>query len=220
MNKVLVLLSGGQDSATCLALATRDYEEVYSISFDYGQRHVVELTCSKKLAELAEVVDHFVVSISSLKALGGSALITSNEDMLANHLNNKSLPASFVPGRNFIFLGLASAKAFQLGIHHLMIGTCQIDFSGYPDCRDSSVKAIQAAIFLSFDYPIYIHTPLMWRTKAETVLLMKDLARLNWYEYTHTCYEGKYPPCLECPACKLRRKGFEEAGVGDPLLHG
>jgi len=217
VSKSLVLLSGGQDSATCLALATSSYGKVYSISFDYGQRHGIELECSEKLAEIAGVIEHFVIPISSLKALGDSALIGFSEDINSEHKRNKNLPASFVPGRNLIFLSLASAKAYQLEIHHLMIGTCQTDFSGYPDCRDVSMKAVQVAAFLCLDYPIYIHTPLMWKTKAETILLMKDLGKLDWYRYTHTCYEGERPPCRKCPACKLRAKGFEKAKMKDPL---
>lgn len=220
LTSALVLLSGGQDSTTCLALATRDYDEVYSISFDYGQRHRVELECSMILAGIAGVDRHFVIPVSSLKTLGDSALIGFSEDISSEHKRNENLPASFVPGRNLIFLSLASAKAYQLEVHHLMIGTCQTDFSGYPDCRDASMKAVQVAAFLCLDYPIYIHTPLMWMTKAETILLMKDLGKLDWYGYTHTCYEGRRPPCGECPACILRAKGFREAGVIDPLIKG
>ena len=219
MNSTLVLLSGGQDSATCLALATRSYDKVYSVSFDYGQRHSRELICSKKLAWMAGVVEHFVIPVSSLKTLGDSALIGFSEDISSEHKRNENLPASFVPGRNLIFLSLASAKAYQLEIHHLMIGTCQTDFSGYPDCRDASMKAVQVAAFLCLDYPIYIHTPLMWLDKKETVELASFLPGcMDALAYSHTCYEGAVPPCGVCSACKLRAKGFEEVGIEDPLI--
>ncbi|MBU0777722.1 7-cyano-7-deazaguanine synthase QueC [Patescibacteria group bacterium] len=217
MKKVLVLLSGGQDSCTCLVLATKQFKNVYSISFDYGQRHRIELECSKKLADLAGV-EHFEMPISSLKFLGDSSLIGLDENIDNYHRGDQSLPASFVPGRNYLFLGLAAAKAYQLGVHHLMTGVCQTDFSGYPDCRDTSIKAVQGALFLCLDYPIYIHTPLMWKTKAETIFMMKELGKLDWYRYTHTCYEGGAIPCGKCPACKLRARGFEEAGIVDPLM--
>ena len=198
-------------------MATKQFGEVYSVSFDYGQRHRIELQCSKGLASLAGVVEHFEIPISSLAALEDSSLIGTSGNIKEPHRGNKDLPASFVPGRNYIFLGLAAAKAYQLGVHNIITGVCQTDFSGYPDCRDTSMKAVQEALYLCLDYPIYIHTPLMWKTKAETVLLMEELGKLDWYAHTHTCYEGKKPPCGVCPACKLRIKGFEEAGIRDPL---
>jgi len=188
------------------------------MSFDYGQRHIIELVCSKKLAEIAQVKEHFVIPVSSLRRLGDSALLEMQSDISASHRSKDKLPASFVPGRNLVFLSLASAKAYQLRVYDIMTGVCQTDFSGYPDCRDTSIKAIQTAAFLCLDYPIYIHTPLMWKTKTETVFLMKRLGKLEWYKHTHTCYEGRRPPCGKCPACKLRTKGFEGAGEIDPLL--
>lgn len=218
MKKCLVLLSGGQDSATCLAIAKEEnYNEIYTISFDYGQRHRRELGCSKILSELAGVKDHFVVPVSSLKYLGNSKLLEQG-DISSNHDSNKDLPASFVPGRNMLFLTLAAAKAFSLDIHDIFTGVCQTDFSGYPDCRDNSIKAIQIALFLCFDFSFVIHTPLMWKTKAKTVLMMKEMNKFDWYKYTQTCYEGMFPPCGICPACKLRIKGFEDVGMTDPLM--
>jgi len=216
-NSILVLLSGGQDSATCLALASDNQpKKLYTISFDYGQRHRRELECSKVLSSLAEVEEHFEVKVSSLEQLGASALIEEG-DITLKHKLNEDLPASFVPGRNMLFLTLAAAKAYQLGIKDIYTGVCQTDFSGYPDCRDNSIKAIQVALFLCLDFEVIIHTPLMWKTKAETVLLMKDLGRLDWYKYTHTCYEGVSPPCGRCPACLLREEGFNKAGIIDPI---
>jgi len=215
----LVLLSGGQDSATCLAWANLNFKEVHTVSFDYGQRHRVELECSKKLSELAEVKSHVIIPVSSLPFLEGSALFDMG-DVGGNHSINSNLPASFVPGRNYIFLGLAAAKAYGLGINDLVTGVCQTDFSGYPDCRDLSIKAVGVALFLCLDFRVTIHTPLMWKTKAETVLMMKDFDKLEWYKYSHTCYNGQHPPCGECPACKLRAKGFDEVGIRDPIMEG
>lgn len=220
-NSCLLLLSGGQDSATCLALASDLFKKVYTISFDYGQRHYTELEHSKKLSILAECEAHYEVPISSFSYLanhGLSSTLLSDGDISGPHEKNPELPASFVPGRNYIFLGLAGALSFQLGIKNIITGVCQTDFSGYPDCRDLSIKAIQNALSLCLDYKITIHTPLMWKTKAETVLMMKGLGKLEWYVDTMTCYEGKFPPCMKCPACKLRTKGFEESGVEDPLV--
>ncbi len=215
----MVLLSGGQDSATCLALASRDYKNVYTISFNYGQRHIRELECSELLSKLSGAKGHFEIPITSIPYLGNTTLI-GNGDVSANHKTNQDLPATFVPGRNYIFLGLAAAKAFQLGINDLSTGVCETDFSNYPDCRDNSIKAVQKAICLCLDYDINIHTPLMWKTKAETVLMMKELGKLDWYKNTHTCYEGLNPPCMKCPACELRLKGFKEANIEDPIIDG
>lgn len=214
----LVLLSGGQDSATCLAWAKEKFEKIYTMSFSYGQRHFNELICSKKLSDKAEVIDHYEIKISCLKQLGNSALLDNSKDISAGHILNSEVPASFVPGRNYLFLGIAAAKAFSLGIHDLVTGVCQTDSSGYSDCRDNSIKAIQVALSLSIGFNFIIHTPLMWKTKAETVLMMKEFGKLDWYKNTLTCYEGQNPPCGKCPACKLRQKGFEEAKTKDPLL--
>jgi 7-cyano-7-deazaguanine synthase len=219
-NKCLVLVSGGQDSATCLSWASKTFEEVFAISFDYGQKHVVELDSAIELAKIAGCKRHFIRKFDILEKLGGSALIgqDNREPIGESHPLNSNLPASFVPGRNYILLGIAGAQAFQYGINHLVTGTCQTDFSGYPDCRYNSMKAIELALSLCLDFQFIIHTPLMWLTKAETVKFMLSLGTLQWYKYTHTCYEGKVPPCGKCPSCQLRAKGFEEAGIPDPLL--
>lgn len=218
-NDCIVLLSGGQDSATCLAWSLGQFNTIYTISFDYGQRHRAELECSKKLSKLAGCKKHYEVPISSLPFLGGSALL-SKGDISAHHEKSDELPASFVPGRNMLFLTIAGALAFQLEVKNLITGTCQTDFSGYPDCRDQSIKAVGVALFLCLNSDITIHTPLMWKTKAETVLMMKGLEKLDWYKNTMTCYEGQNPPCGKCPACILRAKGFKEAGIIDPVIGG
>lgn len=215
----LVILSGGQDSATCLALAASLYEGVYTLSFDYSQRHRVELEWAEHLSKLSGAKHHEVIRVPSINQLGNSAL-TSNHaaDIGGVHPSNNDLPASFVPGRNIIFLMLASVYAYKLGIKDIYIGVSQTDFSGYPDCRHTTIKATETAVTLGLDYDVNIFTPLIDRTKAETVQWMDGLGHLDWYKWTHTCYEGKRPPCGECPACKLRAKGFEEAGISDPLI--
>jgi len=220
LNKGLVLLSGGQDSATCLAWSSIQFDQVYTMSFNYGQRHVAELECSKILSEKAGAVKHYEVPVSSLKYLaenGSFSALLGKGDISTNHPSRDDLPASFVPGRNYIFLGLAGALASQLGIKNIITGVCQTDFSGYPDCRDLSIKAIQVALFLCLDFNLTIHTPLMWKTKAETVMMMRDLGKFGWYKHTMTCYEGQSPPCGKCPACLLRAKGFKEVGFADPI---
>ena len=216
-SKCLVALSGGQDSATCLVLSSFFFDKVFTISFNYGQRHAaIELYCSKMLSHLAKVEEHFLYSIDTFSQLGGSALIEEG-DISTSHKIDPELPASFVPGRNYIFLGFVAIKAYQLGIRDIVIGVCETDYSGYPDCRDGSIKLIQEALTFSLDWKIKIHTPLMYKSKKETVLLMKEMSKLYWYKHTHTCYEGEVPPCGVCPACVLREKGFNEAGIKDPL---
>jgi 7-cyano-7-deazaguanine synthase len=225
MSKAVVLLSGGQDSATCLAIAGKHYEEVYTISFNYGQRHKVELVRAEQLSKLARVKKHQVIDLTFLSTVSISALTETETSISAKHPMNHDLPASFVPGRNYLFLGVAGVIAYQVGAKDILIGTCETDYSGYPDCRRETILAIEKAVNLSLGTSlskkrISILTPLMYLTKAQTVLKMQSLGKLDWYYYTHTCYEGKCPPCGDCPACKLRQKGFEKAGIIDPLLEG
>ncbi len=216
----LVVLSGGQDSTTCLAWALEKFRSVSAITFNYKQRHDVEIECAKKIVEIInstgekKVKDHQIVDISFLSNLVQSAMIQETE---ITYNNETSLPTTFVPGRNILFLTIASAVAYQNKIRHLVAGVCQEDYSGYPDCRDATIKSLQATLKLGLDYDIIIHAPLMWKNKAETVKLMQKLGGLNLYKYTHTCYEGKRPACGKCFSCELRLKGFKEAGLIDPL---
>uniref|UniRef100_A0A6M3XMT7 7-cyano-7-deazaguanine synthase n=1 Tax=viral metagenome TaxID=1070528 RepID=A0A6M3XMT7_9ZZZZ len=225
MNKetiVLVVLSGGQDSATCLAWAKKSFDEIHTISFDYGQRHIRELDYAKELSQRAKAKTHREIPVSSIQALGDSSLLDGG-DVTAPHPLNGGLPSSFVPGRNLVFLTLASAHAYKIGAKYVVTGVCQTDFSGYPDCRAQTISAIELAINLGiteYKTPIKILTPLMYKTKAETVLMMQKMGCLDWYAHTHTCYKGEAPPCGECPACLLRAKGFAEAGIKDPLVEG
>ena len=217
--KALVLLSGGQDSTTCLywAIDRFGHGNVSAVSFDYGQRHRIELDCAAAIAEQAGVA-HRCLPIDTFTALGGDALTDAGIAVKLDVDDSKGLPNTFVPGRNLIFLTYAAALAWQLGIANLVTGVAQSDYSGYPDCRAETLEALQQALRLGMESDVEIHAPLMHLSKKETVELARDLGGLEAMALTHTCYNGKRPPCGECPACVLRAKGFAEAGIEDPLL--
>ena len=216
-DKALVVLSGGQDSTTCLywALAEFGRESVTALTFDYGQRHRIELDCAARVAEFADV-PHHVLPIDTFAALGGDALTDARIGVAAPP--EDGLPNTFVPGRNLVFLTFAAAFAYRRGIRHLVTGVAQTDYSGYPDCRAETIAALQRAIRLGMESDVVIHTPLMHLTKRETVELARELGGLPAMALTHTCYNGERPPCGRCAACELRAKGFAEAGIPDPLL--
>ena len=211
----LVVLSGGQDSTTCLYWAKKRFNSVRTITFDYGQRHKIELEAAKKIAEIADV-DNDIISINTFVQLGGNSLTGCEE--VKSSSEESDLPNTFVPGRNLIFLTFAAAYAYQRGIRDIVTGVCQTDFSGYPDCRQNTIEAIQIAINLGMESQVKIHTPLMWMTKAETVHFAKEVGALTAMAWSHTCYNGLVPPCQTCPACELRTKGFADAGINDPLI--
>ncbi|MPW20159.1 7-cyano-7-deazaguanine synthase QueC [Paraburkholderia sp. CNPSo 3157] len=221
----LVLFSGGQDSTTCLAWALDRYQHVETIGFDYGQRHAIELECRPKvLASLRErfpawagkLGDDHMLDLSILGQVSDTALTAGKAiEMQAN-----GLPNTFVPGRNLLFFTLAAAVAYRRGLQVLVGGMCETDYSGYPDCRDATLKALQVAIGLGMDTPLVIETPLMWIDKAETWHLVERLGGTALVdlvcEQTHTCYIGDRSArhvwgygCGQCPACKLREKGFD-----------
>lgn len=212
--KALVVFSGGQDSTTCLYWALKNFAHVETVTFDYGQRHLIELEAVKKIATLAKVPS-VILKESALAQLGGNSLTA---DMPIEESQNGAPPNTFVPGRNIIFLTLAAAYAYQRGISNLVTGVCQTDFSGYPDCRRNTIDSLEQTLTLGMDRTFKIHTPLMWLTKAQTVDLALEVGALDALAYSHTCYNGTLPPCGECPACKLRAKGFAEAKVADPLI--
>jgi 7-cyano-7-deazaguanine synthase len=219
MDQSLIVLSGGQDSTTCLYWAIDRWgrENVQTLTFDYGQRHRVELEAARDVAEFAGVPNS-VLPIDTLRVLGGNAL-TANEISVRPELDpHTNLPNTFVPGRNLIFLTYAAAFAYQRDIRHLVTGVAQTDYSGYPDCRDATIRSLEQTIRLGMEYEITIHTPLMHRSKAETVKMAGELGALDAMALTHTCYNGQRPPCGICPACSLRAKGFEDAGIPDPLI--
>ena len=211
----MVLLSGGQDSATCLAWSLNRFSSVQAICFDYGQRHRVELECAQALAKEAQI-NLQILPLDIFSSLTHNAL-TSSTVPIESEVDG--LPNTFVPGRNLIFLTTAAIAAYQKGCRTLVTGVCQTDYSGYPDCRDDFVTSAQKSISLALDDEFAIETPLMFLTKAQTVELMQSLGKLYWYGMTHTCYEGLRPACGVCPACKLRLQGFQNAGIQDPLTY-
>ncbi len=217
--QALVVLSGGQDSTTCLywALDKFGVDAIETVSFDYGQRHRVELECAARVAEFAGVSNE-IIPIDTFAALGGNALTDSSVDVQKVGDADTDLPNTFVPGRNIVFLTFAAAYAWQRDIEHLVTGVAQTDYSGYPDCRQETIEALQSTIRLGMQSNVVIHTPLMSLSKKETVLLARDLGGLEAMALTHTCYNGRRPPCGECAACELRARGFDEAGIEDPLL--
>jgi len=217
-DRALVLLSGGQDSTTCLYWAIDRFgrDQVAAVSFDYGQRHRIELDCAEIIAAHAGV-EQVRLPIDTFSALGGDAL-TDPDIGVTNQVDDSSgLPNTFVPGRNLIFITYAAAYAWQHGVDHLVTGVAQTDYSGYPDCREETLAALQKAIQLGMESRVQVHAPLMHLSKKGTVELARDLGALPAMAMTHTCYNGARPPCGECPACELRARGFAEAGVEDPL---
>lgn len=222
----LVLHSGGQDSTTCLAWALGRFRRVETIGFDYGQRHAVELECRKEVLTrirnaypewAAKLGEDRVVSVGSLKEISDTALTRD----AAISMGENGLPTTFVPGRNLLFFTLAAAVAYRREIKVLVAGMCETDYSGYPDCRDDTIKALQAAISLGMDRRFVIETPLMWIDKADTWRLARELggdALIGIIkESTHTCYLGDRSNrhewgygCGTCPACELRANGFRQ----------
>ena len=225
-DSALVLFSGGQDSTVCLAWALERFARVETIGFDYRQRHAVELEVRPRIRDQLPVIverwrgrlgDDHVVSIDALADMSETAL---TRDM-AIEMSASGLPTTFVPGRNLIFLSFAGALAYRRGIRHLVAGMCETDFSGYPDCRDDTIKAMQVALALGLDRRVTIHTPLMWIDKAGTFALAQSIGGVPLIDLllaeTHTCYLGdrehRHPwgfGCGECPACHLRAEGFRK----------
>ena len=224
----LVVFSGGQDSTTCLIWALKKFGHISAITFNYKQRHQVEIESAKNIIELINSrkniniewmeedlqIDHMVVDMSFLSDILETAMIQETE---IKHDDETNLPTTFVPGRNILFLTIATAIAYQKKIKHLVAGMCETDYSGYPDCREATIKSLQETLQLGLDYDVEIHTPLMWKTKADIIKLMEELGGFELYKYTHTCYKGERPACGECFACELRLKGFLDAGLKDPL---
>lgn len=226
--KALVILSGGQDSTTCLFWAKSMYNEVHAITFDYGQRHSREIECAVQVAALAEVDSHHVLKVG--KILAGSSPLVSDAP-LEQYADMWSLPGglekTFVPGRNLLFLTLAANYAYSLGITDLVTGVCQEDYGGYPDCRQVFIDSAQETIRRGFGYDekdpfmtsFRIVTPLMNLTKKQTVELSLSIPGCGTaLAFTHTGYDGAYPPLGNDHATLLRAKGFLEADFPDPLV--
>ncbi|WP_026081242.1 7-cyano-7-deazaguanine synthase QueC [Paenibacillus sp. PAMC 26794] len=205
--KAVVVFSGGQDSTTCLFWAKQQFAEVEVVTFDYGQRHKLEIECAAEIARDLGV-QQTVLDMSLLNQLAPNAL--TRTDVEITHEEGE-LPSTFVDGRNLLFLSFAAIMAKQKGARHLVTGVCETDFSGYPDCRDSFVKSMNVTLNLSMDYPFVIHTPLMWLDKAQTWKMADDLGAFDYVrERTLTCYNGVIGDgCGDCPACKLRKAGLD-----------
>ncbi len=209
-DSVLVVFSGGQDSTTCLYWAKRKFKKVVALSFFYGQKHKLEIELAEKIARQAEVEFH-VMDVSFIGNLGHNAL--TDTSMLMDEVKPKeSVPNTFVPGRNLFFLSIAAVFARERGINHLVTGVSQTDFSGYPDCRDAFIKSLNVTLNLAMDTEFVIHTPLMWIDKMETWALADQLGVLDIIRNeTLTCYNGiPGDGCGHCPACQLRREGYEK----------
>jgi 7-cyano-7-deazaguanine synthase len=221
----LVLFSGGQDSTTCLAYALKRYPRVETLGFDYGQRHHVEMQARLKVLErITEVMPHASERLGQdhvldLAVLGQVSETSLTRDM-AFQISESGLPNTFVPGRNLMFLTLAAALAYRRDLRVLVTGVCETDFSGYPDCRDDTMKAMQLALSLGMDRRILIETPLMWIDKMETWAMAHALggdALVGLIvEHSHTCYMGDREHrhdwgwgCGQCPACELRAAGWQ-----------
>ncbi|EJK2993529.1 7-cyano-7-deazaguanine synthase QueC [Vibrio cholerae] len=210
MKKAVVVFSGGQDSTTCLVQALKEFDEVHAITFDYGQRHKLEIEVAQQLAKQLGVTVHKVMDVSLLNELAISSL-TRDDIPVSHELQANGLPNSFVPGRNILFLTLAGIYAYQIGATTVITGVCETDFSGYPDCRDEFVQAMNQALAKGMDLPLMIRTPLMWLNKAETWALADQLGALDLVRHqTLTCYNGLIGDgCGECPACGLRQAGLK-----------
>jgi 7-cyano-7-deazaguanine synthase len=222
-DQALVLFSGGQDSTTCLAWALENFARVETVGFRYGQRHAVELECRPAIrreiekrfpAWGARLGEDRVIDLDVIRLLGATAL---TEDIQIR-MTESGLPNTFVPGRNLLFFTAAAALAYRRGIRTLVGGMCETDYSGYPDCRDDTLKALQVALGLGMDTRFTIETPLMWIDKARTFALAEELGGKPLLdivaEHTHTCYLGNREShdwgagCGACPACKLRKDGW------------
>ena len=209
-NKAVIVFSGGQDSTTCLIHALQTYDEIHCITFDYGQRHRAEIEVAQQLSKKLGVTVHKVLDTSLLNELAISSLTRDNIPVQTTNSSGDDLPNTFVPGRNILFLTLASIYAYQVCAKTLITGVCETDFSGYPDCRDEFVKSLNKSIELGMDYKLRIETPLMWLNKAETWALADYYTKLDLIrDHTLSCYNGiKGSGCTNCEACRLRAKGL------------
>jgi 7-cyano-7-deazaguanine synthase len=226
----LVLFSGGQDSTTCLAWALQHFARVETVGFNYGQRHAVELKCRDDLMDglkslradwAAKSGESHTLDIPTLAEISDTALTRD----VAIAMGENGLPNTFVPGRNLVFLTFAAALSYRRGIRHIVGGMCETDYSGYPDCRDETIKALQVALNLGMEKQFELYTPLMWLDKAGTWRLASELGGAGLVdlvrEHSHTCYLGERGArhewgygCGECPACTLRAKGWREYVAG------
>jgi 7-cyano-7-deazaguanine synthase len=230
--KAVIILSGGLDSTTCMGIARERGYELYPITFDYGQRHKIELINARQVAEHYKAADrHRVIKLDFLKEFGGSALTDESievpdmsQERPANQAgsNDSEVPVTYVPGRNLLFLSIATSYAEVIGAEAIYIGVNALDYSGYPDCRPEFIRKVEEVMALATRVgveggPIRIETPLSDWTKAD---IIREGTRLKVpYQLTTSCYNGQAEACGVCDSCRLRLKGFTEAGVSDPILY-
>jgi 7-cyano-7-deazaguanine synthase len=209
-DKAVVVFSGGQDSTTCLFWAKKHFNEVYALSFRYGQKHEQEVELAQKIAAKAGV-EFAVMDLDFINFLSPDCSLTHSDIQMDKEKPATTPPNTFVPGRNLFFLSIAAVYARNKGAMNIVTGVSQTDFSGYPDCRDSFIRSLNVSLNLSMDEQFVIHTPLMWLDKSETWALADDLGVFDLVlKETITCYNGiPGDGCGECPACKLRRRGLE-----------
>lgn len=215
----MIILSGGLDSTTCLGLAHDKGYELYALTFDYGQRHNIELECARQVAVHYGVLQHQIVKLDFLKSFGGSAL-TDPELRVPTEGLTDDIPITYVPGRNLLFLSIAASYAEVVGASHIYIGVNALDYSGYPDCRPEFIDSVQATLQVGTKAgvegrSIQIETPLLHWSKAE--IIQHGMAIGVPYQYTTSCYLGGAEACGQCDSCRLRLKGFAEAGFADPV---
>lgn len=229
--KAVIILSGGLDSTTCMGYAKEAGYELYPLSFDYGQRHKREIENARQVAEFYGVSErHKVVSLGFLREIGGSALTDDSIDVpdmteaaeLPSDAHQSEIPVTYVPGRNLLFLSIATSYAEVIGAEAIYIGVNALDYSGYPDCRPEFIKKVEETVALATRVgvegkPIRIETPLIYLSKAE---IIKEGTRMNVpYRLTTSCYNGEEEACGVCDSCRLRLKGFAEAGLTDPIAY-
>ncbi|CAM3878540.1 7-cyano-7-deazaguanine synthase [Vibrio aerogenes CECT 7868] len=219
MTKAVVVFSGGQDSTTCLVEALQNYDEVHAITFDYGQRHRKEIEVAQALGKKLNVAAHKIINAGVLNELAISSL-TREDIPVSAALQDNGLPNSFVPGRNILFLTLAGIYAYQIGASAVITGVCETDFSGYPDCRNDFVKAMNHALVQGMERDLTVITPLMWLDKAETWAMADHYGALSLVkDNTLTCYNGIVGDgCGECPSCKLRKAGLDTYIENKPAI--
>ena len=222
MKEALVILSGGQDSTTCLFWAINKGYSCSTITFNYNQLHKIEINSAIKISQLAGIKDHEIVDIGSI--FNGDSPLTNPNKTLEQHSNIEDFPTGIqqtvVPARNLLFLSIAANRAYSKNISTVIMGVCQEDFGGYPDCRQDFITSMTETILLSLEKKIEILTPVINLRKSEIIKLANQLGDPCWSSlaYTHTSYDGRYPPSSEDHANILRSKGFEEAGLPDPLV--